>query len=304
MRVDRKQVDHFINFITSGHLIQDLLCGEKRVKLTSGKEIKVANIRTMIPQRVAEQYTSFCNKTEFVPFSKRTMLRVLSECSASVRKPLQGLDNYAAEGARAFDDLAGIVENISTNVELDAKKAEVLDVLKAGKLYLKGEYKVGDYMNLWQICNMVTWLFLVIQVHTSSSSEVADHCSVHALIDPSDKDLCQECDHQHDERCSQCDALDNVLVHTENLVHSAEFHNKEDKDEAFYLCRTSVNYSPAIQIVSTGLVREAGYVLAYCCCFPPDRGNTSVAVLCSSDAVLRTGQSYSVSYLATHPEAI
>ena len=216
-------------------------CGEKRVKLTSGKEIKVANIRTMIPQRVAEQYTSFCNKTEFVPFSKRTMLRVLSECSASVRKPLQGLDNYAAEGARAFDDLAGIVENISTNVELDAKKAEVLDVLKAGKLYLKGEYKVGGYMNLWQICNMVTWLFLVIQVHTSSSSEVADHCSVHALIDPSDKDLCQECDHQHDERCSQCDALDNVLVHTENLVHCAEFHNKEDKDEAFYLCRTSVN---------------------------------------------------------------
>ena len=44
------------------------------------------------------------------------MLRVLSECSASVRKSLQGLDNYAAEGARAFDDLAGIVENISTNV--------------------------------------------------------------------------------------------------------------------------------------------------------------------------------------------
>lgn len=96
------------------------------------------------------------------------MLRVLYECSASVRKSLQGLDNYAAEGARAFDDLAGIVENISTNVELDVKKEEVFDALKAGKLYLKGEYKV----------------------HTSSSSEVADHCSVHALSDPSDKDFC------------------------------------------------------------------------------------------------------------------
>ena len=70
---------------------------------------------------------------------------------------------------------------------------------------------------------------------------MADHCSVHALSDPSDKDFCQECDHHHVERCSQCDALDNVLVHIENLVHSAEFHNKEDKDEASYLCRTSVN---------------------------------------------------------------
>ena len=82
------------------------------------------------------------------------MLRVLSESSASVGKSLQGLENYAAEGARAFDDLAGIVENISTNVELDAKKAEVLDALKAGKLYLKGEYKVGGYMKLCQICNI------------------------------------------------------------------------------------------------------------------------------------------------------
>ena len=71
---------------------------------------------------------------------------------------------------------------------------------------------------------------------------MADHCSVHALSDPSDKDFWQECDHQHDERCSQYDALDNVLVHKENLVHSAEFHNKEDKDEACYLCcKTSVN---------------------------------------------------------------
>ena len=70
---------------------------------------------------------------------------------------------------------------------------------------------------------------------------MADHCSVHALSDPSDKDFSQECDHQHDERCSQCEALDNVLVRIENLVHSAEFRSEEDKDEASYLCKTSVN---------------------------------------------------------------
>ena len=71
MCMDRKQLDHFINFITSGHLIQDLPFGEKRLKLTSGKEIKVPNIsHKMIPQQVAEQYTAFCQETEFVPFSK------------------------------------------------------------------------------------------------------------------------------------------------------------------------------------------------------------------------------------------
>ena len=70
---------------------------------------------------------------------------------------------------------------------------------------------------------------------------MADHCSVHALSDPSDKDFSQECDHQRDERCSQCEALDNVLICIENLVHTAEFHSEEDKDEASYLCKTSVN---------------------------------------------------------------
>ena len=77
---------------------------------------------------------------------------------------------------------------------------------------------------------------------------MADHCSVHALSDPSDKDFCQECDHHRDERCSQCDALDNVLVHIENLVHSAEFHNKEDKDEASYL--TILSYLKSHQLRS------------------------------------------------------
>ena len=144
MRVDRNQLDHFIYFITSGHITQDLPFGEKRLKLTNGKEVKVPNIiRSMIPQRIAEQYTDFCQETGFLPFSKRTMLRILSECSASVRKSLQGLDSYVTEGARAFDDLAGVVENISTNVEL-SERGEILDALKAGKLYLKGEYKVGD----------------------------------------------------------------------------------------------------------------------------------------------------------------
>ena len=70
------------------------------------------------------------------------MLRVLSEGNASVGKSLQVFDNYAAEGARAFDDLAGVVENTSTNFTLDAKKADVLDALKAGKLYLNLERRI------------------------------------------------------------------------------------------------------------------------------------------------------------------
>ena len=42
----------------------------------------------------------------YAPLSSRTLFRILSEaCVASVRKSLQGLDSYAAEGGRGFDDL-------------------------------------------------------------------------------------------------------------------------------------------------------------------------------------------------------
>ena len=62
------------------------------------------------------------------------MTRILSECSASVRKSLQGLDYFAAEGA----------------VEVGAKKERVQglqEALKAGKLYLKGEFKVIFFLS-------------------------------------------------------------------------------------------------------------------------------------------------------------
>ena len=70
------------------------------------------------------------------------MTRILSECSASVRKSLQGLDYFAAEGARAFDYLSLVLEQA---VEVGASKERVQglqEALKAGKLYLKGDFKV------------------------------------------------------------------------------------------------------------------------------------------------------------------
>ena len=45
--------------------------------------------------------------------SKRTLLRVLDVCSASVRKSLQGLDNFSAQGTKAFEDLCETVDRIA-----------------------------------------------------------------------------------------------------------------------------------------------------------------------------------------------
>ena len=102
--MDLSQLDHFLAFITSPHLVQDLSFGQKHVPNV---------ILLMIPQRVVQQYKQYCMETNFKPFSESTMGRVLSECSASVRKSLQGLNYFAAGGARAFNDLSVIARQIS-----------------------------------------------------------------------------------------------------------------------------------------------------------------------------------------------
>ena len=152
IRVDQRQLDHFLSFITSPHLVQDLPFRHKTLKLSSGQLIEIPNvIRTMISQRIARQYTHYCQETGFKPFSERTMLRVLAECKASVRKSLQGLDYFAADGARAFEDLDNLVRHLG---ELGLGKeweVQYVELLKTAKLYLKGDFKVMILLkNSWK----------------------------------------------------------------------------------------------------------------------------------------------------------
>ena len=113
-RVDSSNVDHFLDFITSGHVIQDLPFGTKNIKMESGETTEIPKvIRLMILSRAVEQYITFCKEQEFEPLSKRTLLRILStSCPASERKSLQGLDYYVADGGKAFDELLVVIEKL------------------------------------------------------------------------------------------------------------------------------------------------------------------------------------------------
>lgn len=55
----------------------------------------------MIPRRIVKQNTSFFQETRFKTFSEKTILRILSECAATVRKSLQGLGYFAGDDCRA-----------------------------------------------------------------------------------------------------------------------------------------------------------------------------------------------------------
>ena len=81
MRVDGGQLDHFLTFITSPHVVQDLPFGQRYLQLSSGKVLETPNIiHTMIPQRIVRQYQQYCEETSFKPFSANTMLRIFLFC--------------------------------------------------------------------------------------------------------------------------------------------------------------------------------------------------------------------------------
>ena len=61
MKVDYARVDHFLNFITSLHIVQDMPFGERMLKLSTGEVIKTPNVvRMLIPERITQQYLQTC----------------------------------------------------------------------------------------------------------------------------------------------------------------------------------------------------------------------------------------------------
>ena len=161
MRVSPQKLDHFLTFITSPYIMQDLPFGEKTLKLSSNTEIKIPNVvRTLIPEQVVKQYQSFCQETGFEPMSRTTLCRILKVCSASVRKSLQGLDYVSAEGAKAFDELADVVEKLGDNYGKGLSWAkDQSEKLKLAKRYLKGDFKVRLQIRIFRLDSSYCYFF-------------------------------------------------------------------------------------------------------------------------------------------------
>ncbi|CAH3044080.1 unnamed protein product [Pocillopora meandrina] len=194
MRVSTAQIDHFITFITSAHVIQDLPFGERTITLSSKETIKVPNVkRTMVPERLVKQYLAYCEETGFKALSRSTLLRILSVCAASVRKSLQGLDYISSSGAEAFDDLCKVAEMLGDAGQGMGWVKQQETNLRKSKRYLKSDYKV----------------------HVSKSSSVPDHCRPFALSDPKDPAYQSVREHDHNDACDRCDLLSETLLQIE-----------------------------------------------------------------------------------------
>ena len=85
------------------------------------------------------------------------LLRILSICSASTCKSLQGLDYVSSTGAQGFEELLDVVEKIGyLGKGMDWAK-DVQNRLCVGKRYLEGDYKLcikhkGRLISLINMC--------------------------------------------------------------------------------------------------------------------------------------------------------
>ena len=141
--IPEAKLAHFLDFITSSHVIQDLPFGAKTITLSTNEVIQVPNVvRNMIPERIVCQYQKYSAEHDFTPMSRSTLLRILHVSSASTRKSLQGLDYVSCSGAQAFEDLVNVVHQLGENgMGLTWAKTQK-EALKEAKRYLKTDFKV------------------------------------------------------------------------------------------------------------------------------------------------------------------
>ena len=223
-RIDPAKVDHFLDFIARPDLLQDVAFGTKKLKLDSGEHIIIpAVIRTLIPSRVIEQYAAYCKQESFKPAGDRSLFRILDVCSASKQKSLQGLDNITSTGAQAFENLVDVVQALGEDGAREGWVDNIIKALKEAKRYLKTDYKL----------------------HISREEDCTDHCTMHALSDPSDDsaDLRGECNHNHKTNCERCDALENV---TTEILRELENSGLSEEKKA----RMMFDYKECVQDIS------------------------------------------------------
>ena len=143
----------------------------------------------------------------FTPLGLSSLYKILECCKASTRKALQGLNNFVADGAAAFEGLKNMVENLSIDVH---EKTQLITNLQRAKQYLKSDFKL----------------------HVNRSSQVPDHCVIFALSERHSQFYSSSCDHNHDKVCVECTNLKGVLFDIKEAIQKDK--SKETMDRILY----------------------------------------------------------------------
>ena len=137
------KIDHFIGFISDPNFVQEVACGTRKLKLSSGEKIEIPNVvRNIITSRILKQYMAYCKETGFECLSTWELYRILKFCPAKQKQALQGLDNTSADGLRSIECLEDIARKLSERGRSLEWVRKTIDGLTNLKRYLKSTYRL------------------------------------------------------------------------------------------------------------------------------------------------------------------
>ena len=111
------QINHFLDFLQHGDVMQDVASVIRTVKLSTGRKTKIPNAaRTVHKAEAIRLYIHSCDMEGYTQMngrlSEQNFWNILSNCPTSQRKSLAGLDNVASEGSDSFDMLIKICKTL------------------------------------------------------------------------------------------------------------------------------------------------------------------------------------------------
>ncbi|XP_078338287.1 uncharacterized protein LOC111121882 isoform X2 [Crassostrea virginica] len=213
------QVQHFIDFVMSPCIMTDSPFLETKLKLSNGEIHQVPQIiLNSVRSRVVEQYQAFCIENEISETaSDRSYMRILQAIEPNIRKSMKGLDNFAAEGAKAIDDLKKTTTVFGKQLKGVEWEEEIIHRLNSGKQYLKLEYKL----------------------HISEEATIPDHCC-HYALSTSEQEYSMPCSHLHDVGCPSCEDLYQVTQELKAVADEVVYESNDQKDDIQYTLSQSL----------------------------------------------------------------
>ena len=185
-RLNAEKAEHFIQFLFSSGLMQDVAYGATTIKFDSGDSQSVphAILQSKFSHTI-RFYLDVCENIGFAALSESSLWRILRAIKPSQRKSLAGLDDITADGMNGFESIRNIMIDLKCGKQL-------LDNLEKAKRYLKMSY----------------------QAHCSTTSNIVTHNTSFALSKPKE----ETCAGVSDEVCADCLNVFQVLQEVKDIV--------------------------------------------------------------------------------------
>ena len=202
-RLNISKCEHFLEFLFSSGIVQDVAYGVANVRFDSGSVQKIPNaILTTKYSHAIAFYLEICRKCEYESLSESTLWRILRTLKPSQRKSLAGLDDITAAGMNGFSQLIKFVD--------DRKRfKDISDRLERGKRYLKTNY----------------------QQNCSIDSDIASHNPLFALSTEKEEELNVQIS---ENVCKDCYDLISALSDVKEIARN------EGDEDAIYDVKLSV----------------------------------------------------------------